>query len=69
MKQIEGGVTAAKGFYAAGIRAGIKPAVEKKDMAMIVSECDAVCAGTFTLNKVKQLRFNGTGRLPRKKKR
>ena len=53
MKQIEGGVTAAKGFYAAGIRAGIKPAVEKKDMAMIVSECDAVCAGTFTLNKVK----------------
>ena len=53
MKQIEGGVTAAKGFYAAGIRAGIKPAAEKKDMAMIVSECDAVCAGTFTLNKVK----------------
>lgn len=53
MKIIEGGITAAKGFRAAGIRAGVKPTAVKKDMAMIVSECDAVCAGTFTLNRVK----------------
>jgi glutamate N-acetyltransferase/amino-acid N-acetyltransferase len=53
MKKINGGVTAAKGFRTAGLRAGIKPTATKKDMAMIVSDCDAVCAGTFTLNKVK----------------
>ncbi|MCQ2492458.1 MAG: bifunctional ornithine acetyltransferase/N-acetylglutamate synthase [Lachnospiraceae bacterium] len=53
MIKIEGGVTAPKGFKAAGLRAGVKPTATKKDMALIVSECDAVCAGTFTLNKVK----------------
>lgn len=53
MKIINGGVTAAKGFQAAGLRAGVKPGKTNKDMAMIVSECDAVCAGTFTRNKVK----------------
>jgi glutamate N-acetyltransferase/amino-acid N-acetyltransferase len=53
MKAIDGGVTAAKGFLAAGLRAGVKPGKTNKDMAMIVSECDAVCAGTFTRNKVK----------------
>ncbi len=53
MNRIEGGVTAPSGFKAAGIRAGIKPGSEKKDMAMIWSECPAVCAGTFTKNIVK----------------
>lgn len=51
MNIIQGGVTAAKGFRAIGIHAGIKK--EKKDMAMIVSEIPCVAAGTFTTNVVK----------------
>lgn len=47
----EGGVTAAKGFKAAGLNAGIKNN-EKKDMAMVFSEKPCVAAGTFTTNKV-----------------
>ena len=47
MKVIEGGVTAAKGYKAAGLRAGIKAGKTNKDMAMICSEKEAVCAGTF----------------------
>ena len=35
MKVIEGGVTAAKGYKAAGLRAGIKAGKTNKDMAMI----------------------------------
>ena len=38
MKVIEGGVTAAKGYKAAGLRAGIKAGKTNKDMAMIYSE-------------------------------
>lgn len=53
LKQIEGGVTAAKGFSAAGTRAGIKKGKTNKDMAMIYSEQPAVAAGTFTRNLVK----------------
>ena len=52
MKIIDGGVTAAKGFKAAGMHAGIKKGT-KKDMAMIVSEVPAKIAGTFTKNIVK----------------
>ncbi len=48
---IDGGVTAAKGFKAGGINAGIKNQV-KKDMAMLVSDVPCVVAGTFTTNKV-----------------
>lgn len=51
MKKIEGGVTAAKGFYATGIYAGIKK--KKKDMALIYSEVPCKGAGTFTTNLVK----------------
>lgn len=51
MKVMDGGVTAAKGFQAAGIYAGIKK--EKKDMAMIYSEVPCAAAGTFTTNIVK----------------
>lgn len=36
MKVIEGGVTAAKGYKAAGLRAGIKAGKTNNDMAMIV---------------------------------
>ena len=52
IKVIDGGVTAARGFQAAGIAAGIKKG-GKKDMAMIYSEKPCVCAGTFTTNVVK----------------
>lgn len=52
MKIIEGGVTAAKGFKAIGIAAGVKKA-GRKDMAMVVSDVPCVSAGTFTTNVVK----------------
>lgn len=47
------GVTAPKGFYAAGLRAGIKAGRDNKDMALIWSDAPAVCAGTYTKNVVK----------------
>lgn len=53
MKQIDGGVIAAKGFTAAGVRAGIKKNKTNKDMAMVFSEVPATTAATFTLNVVK----------------
>ncbi len=52
MKKIEGGVTAAKGFMAAGVEADIKYK-DRKDMAMIFSKTPCVTAGTFTTNVVK----------------
>lgn len=52
MKQIEGGVTAAKGFEAAGVEAGVKYQ-NRKDMAMIYSKVPCKVAGTFTTNIVK----------------
>lgn len=53
MKVINSGVTAAKGFEAAGLRAGIKAGKTNKDMALIYSKVPAICAGTFTRNIVK----------------
>ena len=52
MKITEGGVTAAKGFEAAGAEAGIKYQ-NRKDMALIYSQAPCVLAGTFTSNVVK----------------
>ena len=52
MKVIEGGVTAAKGFEAAGVEAGIKYK-ERKDMALVYSQAPCIGAGTFTSNVVK----------------
>ena len=52
MKQISGGVTAAKGYKAAGTSAGIKKN-GSLDMAMIISDVPCVAAGTFTTNIVK----------------
>lgn len=52
MKQIDGGVTAAKGFSAAGVEAGIKYQ-NRKDMALVASSVPCVAAGTFTSNVVK----------------
>ena len=48
---IKGGVTAPRGFKAAGVHAGIK--ANKPDLAVIVSDRPAVAAGTFTTNKVQ----------------
>ena len=71
MKTIQGGVTAPKGFKAAGVRCGVKrhtgsgdgnqPVVSsmkdyltgKKDLAMILSECECTAAATYTMNRVK----------------
>eukprot|EP00741_Cyanophora_paradoxa_P022149 tig00021435_g21381.t1 len=50
-KMIDGGVTAPKGFRAAGIIAGLK-ASGKEDMALIVSDVDAVAGGVFTTCRV-----------------
>ena len=52
MKQIPGGVTAAKGFEAAGVEAGIKYK-NRMDMAVVYSEVPCKAAGTFTTNVVK----------------
>ena len=50
-KKIEGGVTAAKGYKASGIKAGIKKS-GKLDMAVITSDVMADAAGVFTTNLV-----------------
>ncbi len=52
MNIIEGGVTAPKGFYAAGTACGLKKN-GKKDLAVVSSEDIAVAAGVFTTNTVK----------------
>lgn len=50
--EINGGVTAPKGFLAAGTEAGIKYK-NRKDMAMIYSKTPCTMGGTFTSNVVK----------------
>ena len=52
MKQIEGGIAAAKGFQAAGVEAAVKYQ-NRKDMALIYSTAPCTAAGTFTTNVVK----------------
>lgn len=52
MEIITGGVTAAKGFLAAGVKAGIKYQ-NRKDMAMVYSKTPCRAAGVFTTNVVK----------------
>lgn len=52
MKVIDGGVTSAKGFYAAAAAAEIKYK-GRTDMALIYSEKPCKTAGTFTTNVVK----------------
>jgi len=48
----KGGVTAAAGFAAAGIKAGIK-ASKKPDLAAVVSDRPAAAAGAFTTNAIR----------------
>ena len=52
MEQIQGGVTAAKGFEAAGTAANIKYK-DRMDMALVYSSAPCRAAGTFTTNVVK----------------
>ena len=52
MKWISGGVTAARGFQAAGISAGIKRS-RKPDLALVAAERPAVAVGLFTRNRVQ----------------
>ena len=52
MEVIESGVTAAKGFLAAGVEAEIKYQ-NRKDMALIFSTTPCRAAGVFTTNMVK----------------
>ena len=54
MKFIEGGVCAAKGFRASGIHVGVKASnTSKKDLALIVADCDCSAAAVYTRNIVK----------------
>lgn len=47
----EGGVTAAAGFVAGGMHAGLKKCPYKKDLAIIYSKTPAAVGGVFTQNK------------------
>ncbi|KAL8480511.1 hypothetical protein ACS0TY_027157 [Phlomoides rotata] len=51
-RQIPGGVTAAKGFKAAGMYGGLRAVGEKPDLALVTCDVDAISAGTFTTNVV-----------------
>ena len=51
-QEISGGVTAPRGYKAAGITAGLKPSGQP-DLALIWSEVEAIAAGVFTTTQVR----------------
>lgn len=51
-QEIAGGITAPRGYRAAGMAAGLKPS-GAPDLALIVSDVEAVAAGVVTTNQVK----------------
>ena len=55
LKEISGGVCAAKGFTASGIHCGVKAgsSPDKNDLALILSEKECAAAAVYTLNRVK----------------
>ena len=53
IKQINGGVCAAKGFSANGVLCGIKKGRTKRDLALIMSDVPATAAAVYTKNLVK----------------
>ncbi|MBQ5591970.1 MAG: bifunctional glutamate N-acetyltransferase/amino-acid acetyltransferase ArgJ [Clostridia bacterium] len=53
MKEIMGGICAAKGFKANGIHCGIRKNKTKRDLALITSEVKAAAAAVYTTNLVK----------------
>ncbi|BAU06581.1 bifunctional ornithine acetyltransferase/N-acetylglutamate synthase [Fischerella major NIES-592] len=50
--EITGGVTAPRGYQAAGIKAGLKSS-GLPDLALIVSDVEAIAAGVFTTSQVR----------------
>jgi glutamate N-acetyltransferase/amino-acid N-acetyltransferase len=52
MKAVSGGVTAARGFFASALKAGIKTS-GNLDAGLIVSKTECSAAGAFTTNKVR----------------
>ena len=53
MKEIQGGICAAKGFKANGIHCGIRKNKSKRDLSLIVSDVRATAAAVYTTNLVK----------------
>lgn len=53
MKQIQGGVCAAKGFSASGVHCSIRKNKSKRDISLIYSEKKAAAAAVYTTNLVK----------------
>ena len=53
MKQIQGGVCAAKGFTANGVHCGIRKNKTKRDLALIYTATPATAAAVYTQNLVK----------------
>ena len=53
LKEIQGGVCAAKGFTANGVHCGIRKNKTKRDLALIFSEKQASAAAVYTQNLVK----------------
>ena len=51
-QEITGGVTAPRGYRAAGITAGLKPS-GLPDLALILSDVEAIAAGVFTTTQVR----------------
>ena len=50
---LSGGVTAPRGFTAAGVHCGIRKSRTKRDLALILSETRAAAAAVYTTNLVK----------------
>ena len=50
-RPVDGGITAPRGFRAAGVRCGIK--AKGLDLALIVSDTRAAAAGVFTVNRAQ----------------
>ncbi|MBQ8308484.1 MAG: bifunctional ornithine acetyltransferase/N-acetylglutamate synthase [Clostridia bacterium] len=53
LKQVQGGVCAAKGFTANGVHCGVRKNKTKRDLALIYSEVAATAAAVYTKNLVK----------------
>ena len=53
MKEITGGICAAKGFKANGIHCGIRKNKTKRDLSLITSDVKAAAASVYTTNLVK----------------
>ncbi|BAY28807.1 arginine biosynthesis bifunctional protein ArgJ [Nostoc carneum NIES-2107] len=51
-QEITGGITAPRGYRAAGITAGLKPS-GLPDLALILSDVEAIAAGVFTTSQVR----------------